>query len=130
MQAGVRDDGSMDETRVDRWIWAVRLFKTRSAAKDACTGGHVRINGSPAKAAGKVQVGDRILVRLGQRDRDFEVSRVIDKRVGAAVAAACFVDHSPPEPEREVIAPIFERERGAGRPTKRDRRVMDRHRNR
>lgn len=119
-----------DSTRVDRWTWAVRLYKTRAAASDACSGGHVDVNGKPAKPATKVQVGDRVEARVGPRLRIYEVVRVIDKRVGAAVAAECVIDHSPPEPERERVAPVFERERGAGRPTKRDRRSLDRHRGR
>ncbi len=113
---------------MDRWVWAVRLFKTRSAASDACTGGHVRVNGVPAKPATKVKVGDRVEARVDHRDRVLEVVRVIDKRVGAPVAAECAIDHSPPTPERGHAAPAFTRDRGAGRPTKRDRRELDRYR--
>ncbi len=113
---------------MDKWTWAVRLYKTRSAASDACNGGHVQVNGKPAKPATKVQVGDRVEARLDQRDRILEVVRVIDKRVGAPVAATCFVDHSPPVPDRATTPPVFERARGAGRPTKRERRTLDRHR--
>ena len=120
----------MDATRVDRWIWAVRLYKTRAAANDACGGGHVRVNDRPAKAAAKVKVGDVVHARVGDRERRLEVVRVIDKRVGAAVAAECFVDHSPPPPDPDTELPAFARERGAGRPTKRDRRLLDRHRQR
>ncbi len=120
----------MEATRVDRWIWAVRLYKTRSAASDACQGGHVRVNDKPAKPATKVRVGDRVAARLDHRDRVLEVVRVIEKRVGAPVAAECFVDHSPPVPERDLTAPAFARDRGAGRPTKRDRRTLDRYRGR
>lgn len=119
-----------DRTRVDRWIWAVRLYKTRSAASDACAAGHVRVNGTAAKPATKVGVGDRVTARVDQRDRELEVVRVIEKRVGAAVAAECVVDHSPPPPARDRLAPAYERERGAGRPTKRERRDLDRHRGR
>lgn len=116
----------MESTRVDRWLWAVRLYKTRSAASTACQGGHVDVNGLPAKPATKVKVGDRVQLRLDRRDRDLEVARVIDKRVGAPIAVECLIDHSPPEPERELAAPVFHRDRGAGRPTKRDRRDIDR----
>lgn len=116
----------MESTRVDRWLWAVRLYKTRSAASTACAGGHVDVNGQPAKPATKVKVGDRVQLRLDRRDRDLEVARIIEKRVGAPIAAECLVDHSPPEPDREVVAPVFHRDRGAGRPTKRDRREIDR----
>jgi ribosome-associated heat shock protein Hsp15 len=118
-------------TRVDRWLWAVRVCKTRTDATDACRGGHVRVNGAPAKAATAVRVGDRVEVRGGgaPRPRDLEVVRVIDKRVGAPVAATCVIEHGPPAPEAGP-APVFTRERGAGRPTKRERRELDRFRSR
>lgn len=119
----------VDQTRVDRWLWAVRLTPTRSAATDACRGGHVRVNGAPAKPATTVKVGDRVALRFAGRDRDVEVVRLIERRVGAPVAAECLVDHSPPPPPREErLPPVFERDRGAGRPTKRDRRQLDRFR--
>ena len=112
--------------RVDAWLWAVRLFKTRSAATDACRGGHVKVNGSTAKAATPVTVGDRVEATVGRRLRELEVVELLQKRVGAPVAAAAYVDHSPPPPPKdEELAPLF-RERGAGRPTKRDRRQLDR----
>lgn len=113
-----------DRTRVDRWLWAVRTFKTRGDATDACRGGHVRVNGMPVKAASFVTVGDRVEVRAHGVDRTLEVRQLIEKRVGAAVAAECFVDHTPPPPPRE--ARVAARERGAGRPTKRERRQLDR----
>ena len=117
----------MDSTRIDRWLWAVRIYKTRSDATRACTGGHVEIDGRPAKPAHKVQVGGRVSARVGDRERIVEVTRVIDKRVGAPIAVECYVDHSPPPPERPLQALFAERERGAGRPTKRDRRQLDRY---
>ncbi|MGI8759060.1 MAG: RNA-binding S4 domain-containing protein [Acidimicrobiales bacterium] len=118
----------MEVTRVDRWLWAVRLYKTRSAATDSCRGGHVRVNGSTAKPATPVGIGDRVAGYLHGRDRVLEVARIVDKRVSAAVAAECLVDHSPPAPPREQAPPVFTREPGAGRPTKRDRRRLDRAR--
>ena len=118
----------MDEARVDAYLWAIRLFKTRSLATDACKGGHVRINGHPAKAATKVKIGDRVEARAQGRAWIVEVSRLIDKRVGAAIATACYVDHSPPPPPPEFVAPPSISDRGAGRPTKKDRRAMDRFR--
>lgn len=120
----------MDATRVDRWVWAVRLYKTRSAATDACRGGHIRVNDAPAKAATPVRVGDRVTATLHGRLRILEVVQVIDKRVSATLAADCLVDHSPPPPPRELEAPVFVRDPAAGRPTKRDRRQLDRFRNR
>lgn len=112
---------------MDRWLWAVRLFKTRSAATDACRAGHVRVNGVAAKPAAAVRVGDRVSARAHARQRDLEVVAVIDRRVGAPAAAACFVDHSPPPPAAgPADGPAFARDRSAGRPTKRDRRLLDR----
>lgn len=116
----------MDETRVDRWLWAIRLYKTRSSATDACRGGHVRVNRAAAKPATPVRVGDRVETVVHGRQRVLEVVQVIDKRVAAHVASACVVDHSPPAPPRDDAAPVFARAAGAGRPTKRERRQMDR----
>jgi ribosome-associated heat shock protein Hsp15 len=121
----------VDAVRVDRWLWSVRIYKTRSAATDACRGGHVRVNRTSAKPAQVVRVGDRVAVRLDGWERDLEVAALIDKRVGAPAAAACIVDHSPPPPPRErVPVPLFTREPSAGRPTKRERRDLDRFRGR
>lgn len=116
--------------RIDQWLWAVRLFKTRSTAIAACKGGHVTINASPAKPARLVRVGDRVEARVGDRDRVVEVVRLIDKRVAAPIAALCVVDQSPPLPSPEFVEPLFRRDPGTGRPTKKDRRSMDRFRNR
>ena len=121
----------VDSTRVDKWLWAMRLYPTRTAATDACAGGHVRVNGVAAKAAASVKVGDSVVATVGGRERTLEVVRVIDKRVGAAIAAECSVDHSPPLPPREErVDPLFVRERASGRPTKRERRQLDRFRSR
>lgn len=119
----------MDGTRVDRWLWAVRLSPSRSQATEACRRGHVRVNGRPAKPATQVAVGDRVEARLHDRTRVVEVSRVIEARVGAPVAVECYVDHSPPPPPRDDV-PFADRDRGTGRPTKRDRRRTDRWRSR
>lgn len=116
----------IEVARVDQWLWAVRVFKTRSIATASCKGGHVAINGHPAKPASTVRVGDRVEVRVADRDRVLEVARVILKRVAAPLAAECVVDQSPPAPPRESVAPLFRRDPGAGRPTKKDRRRMDR----
>ncbi len=114
-------------TRVDRWLWAVRLYKTRAEATDACKGGHVSVNGKSAKPATPVAIGTQVEARAHDRNRILEVTQLIDKRVGAAIAATCFIDHTPPEPEVDRIR-VAQRERGAGRPTKRDRRQLDRWR--
>jgi ribosome-associated heat shock protein Hsp15 len=120
----------MEATRVDRWLWAVRLYKSRAAATEACRGGHVRVNGHPAKAATVVRVGDRVAARAHGRALELEVVRVIDQRVGAPIAAECIVDHSPPPPAREQTHAVFARDPGSGRPTKEERRRLDRLRRR
>ncbi|MFZ3571199.1 RNA-binding S4 domain-containing protein [Streptomyces sp. BH097] len=113
--------------RVDSWIWAVRLVKTRSAGAAACKGGHVKVNGTSVKPAHALRIGDEVRVRRpGDRERLVKVVRLIRKRVGAPVAAEAYVDNSPPPPPREVITPVGVRDRGAGRPTKRDRRELER----
>lgn len=120
----------MEATRVDRWLWAVRLYKTRSLATDACRAGHVRVNGAPAKPATTIRPGDRVDARVHGRDRVLEVVTPIDKRVGAPIAAECVIDRSPPPPPRDLAAPAFVRDPASGRPTKRDRRQLDRFRSR
>jgi len=99
-------------------------------AAAACRGGHVRINSTPAKPARLVRLGDRVEAQVDDRQRVLEVVGLIDKRVAAPLAAACVVDHSPPAPSREFTAPLFRRDPGSGRPTKKDRRSMERFRNR
>jgi ribosome-associated heat shock protein Hsp15 len=112
--------------RVDSWIWSVRLVKTRSMAAAACRAGHVRVNGERAKPAHPVRPGDQVRFRHDGRERVVVVSRLVRKRVGAPVAVECYIDKSPPPPPREAVAPAGRRDRGTGRPTKRDRREMER----
>jgi ribosome-associated heat shock protein Hsp15 len=103
----------IESARVDQWLWSVRMTKTRSDAAAACRGGHVEVNGKAAKPATPVKVGDRIEAYLHGRERILEVTRTdLIHRVGAGVAVECFVDHSPPPPEREHDVPVFERDRG------------------
>ncbi len=115
-----------ETARVDKWLWAVRVFKTRSMATDACRAGHVAVNRGVTKPSTPVRVGDVVTIRVSGRDRVLEVARVIDNRVGAPLAAECVVDHSPPAPPREMAAPPLVRDPATGRPTKRDRRQIDR----
>lgn len=112
---------------MDVWLWAVRLYKSRSTATTACRGGHVRVNRATAKASTHVKVGDRVEAFV-ERKRILEVVTVIDKRVGAAVAARCMIDHSPPAPVVKRQPRVAVREPGSGRPTKRERRELDRFR--
>lgn len=118
------DPRAADETRLDRWLCAVRLVKTRPLATRSCEGGHVLVNGSPAKPSTRVRAGDRVEALIAGRERVVEVVRPIESRVGALVAATCYVDHSPPVvPNTEPgIMPM----RGEGRPSKRLRRELER----
>lgn len=120
--AGTGDQGTV---RADVWIWSVRLTKTRSQAASACRAGHVRVNGERVKPAYAIKPGDEIRVRHAERERVVVLTRVVRKRVGAPVAVQCYVDNSPPPPPREFAGPVAVRERGSGRPTKRERRVLD-----
>ena len=115
--------------RVDKWLWAVRVFRTRTAATDACNAGRVAINGESAKPAAKLNVGDRVSARRRDRTLVYQVVDPIERRVSAALAAECFHDESPPPVEGSWIdalaPPGGARARGEGRPTKRERRQID-----
>jgi ribosome-associated heat shock protein Hsp15 len=117
----------VESSRLDRWLWAVRLTKTRPDAAAACRAGHVRVNDKPAKPATTIAPGDRIRARVNDVTRVVEVVRVIPRRVGAVDAATCYLDHTPAPPPESLI-PVARRDRGAGRPTKRERRVLDQFR--
>ncbi|MFB4302595.1 RNA-binding S4 domain-containing protein [Actinomadura sp. NTSP31] len=117
------DEGTV---RVDLWIWSVRLLKTRSMATTACRGGHVRVNDERAKPSTAVKIGDEVRLRHDGRERIVIVQRIVRKRVGAPEAAQCLIDKSPPPPPRDALIPVGRRDRGAGRPTKRDRRELER----
>lgn len=112
--------------RLDSWIWAVRLVKTRSAATAMVRAGHVRLNGDRAKAAAPVKPGDEVRLRVGDVARIVVVREVLSKRVGAPQAATAYDDLTPPPPPPEERVLRATRDRGAGRPTKRDRRLIDR----
>jgi ribosome-associated heat shock protein Hsp15 len=119
----------MESIRVDRWLWSVRAFKTRGLATEACRSGHVAVNRAVTKASTQVHIGDVVTIRVDGRDRILEVARLVANRVGAPVAAECFVDRSPPPSPRDTELGIGW-DRSGGRPTKRDRRLMDRLRQR
>ncbi len=106
----------------------MRLFPTRTAASAACDGGQVKVGGTSAKPATQIKVGDRLEVPGRHGKRSIEVVTLIEKRVGAAIAATALIDHTPVTPPTERPAVAFQRERGAGRPTKKDRRELDRMR--
>jgi ribosome-associated heat shock protein Hsp15 len=119
------EPGALAVTRADKWLWAVRMYKTRTDATDACRAGHVKVNHVSAKAATLVKPGDIVEALAPSGERVLEVTSILEKRSGAAVAQACYIDHTPAPPEQEKDQLNFVRERGAGRPTKRDRRQLD-----
>ena len=114
--------------RIDRWLWAVRIFRTRSLAKQACLGGVIRVNGSLAKPSTNVKSRDQVTVKIRGAIKEIEVVQTLEKRVGSALATNYYIDHSPkPDHSEQTTSPtpVAERERGSGRPTKRDRRQID-----
>jgi ribosome-associated heat shock protein Hsp15 len=116
--------------RADVWTWAVRLYPTRSAASAACRAGHVKVNGASVKPAHAVKVGDVVRARNSALERIVVVTGLIEKRVGASIAVTQYEDRTPPPPPREASPAPIVRERGSGRPTKRDRRHVERLRGR
>ena len=123
----MNEESAAEETRIDRWLCAVRLVKTRPIATQLCDGGHVRVNGNSAKPSTKVRQGDVVHALIAERERIVEVVRPIENRVGAPAAAECYIDNSPPPVIRE-IAPGIKAVRGQGRPSKHLRRELDRMR--
>ncbi|MBI3203569.1 MAG: RNA-binding S4 domain-containing protein [Myxococcales bacterium] len=114
----------METVRIDRWLCAARIYKSRTQATDACVGGHVRINGAAVRASHLVRVGDRISALAPRGSLVLEVVALAEKRQSPPGARALYADHSPPPPPREPE--IGARDRGAGRPTKADRRALER----
>jgi len=116
-----------DDTRIDRWLCAVRLVKTRPMATRLCDGGHVLVNGKPAKPSTKVRAGDVVRAVIAERERIVDVVRPIETRIGAPAAASCYIDNSPAPVIREIV-PGINVVRGEGRPSKRLRRELERMR--
>ncbi len=120
----------MDSVRVDRWLCAARVFRSRTQAAEACAGGHVKINDSNVKAHHALRVDDELRVQKSGLLKILEVKALADKRLSAPLARELYEDHSPPPPPREYRPETPTREQGMGRPTKRDRRDLDRFRGR
>lgn len=123
----------MNSVRIDKWLWAVRLFKTRSQATDACRGGKVKIDGHNVKPSREVNLGDEIEVQQGAIKKRVKVLQVVKNRVGAKLVADLAEDLTPIE-EKEKLDMMRQlnyerREHGTGRPTKRDRREIDKLKN-
>lgn len=122
--------GGAPQARVDAWAWAIRLYATRSAATAACKAGHLKVNGHTVKPAHPVKPGDTVRALTPGGERIVVVRGIIVKRTSAARAAEHYDDRTPPPPPKEERALPVLRERGAGRPTKRDRREIERLRGR
>lgn len=119
----------MDSTRVDKYLWAIRAFKTRTDATEACKGGRVTIGNADAKPSKEVKEGDVITVRKGAIRYTFKVLAPLEKRVGAKDVERYALNLTPESELNKMRAPVetilVQREKGSGRPTKRDRRKMD-----
>ncbi|PKP01431.1 MAG: hypothetical protein CVU14_05245 [Bacteroidetes bacterium HGW-Bacteroidetes-9] len=119
-----------DELRIDKWLWAVRIFKTRTMAGDACRAGKVKMDGIAVKPSRALKPGDVIIVSIGPLTRTIQVKALIHNRVSAKLVPDSLEDLTPPE-EYERIKFMNElnserRDRGTGRPTKKERRTIDR----
>lgn len=110
--------------RVDKWLWAARVFKTRSLASKACEAGHVKVAGESVKPAKLIRVGDTVEAVTPGGLKVLRVLKLAEVRGPASFARELFEDESPPPPPREFVEPFARRERGAGRPTKRERRDL------
>ncbi|MBR5499182.1 MAG: RNA-binding S4 domain-containing protein [Bacteroidales bacterium] len=119
----------MEELRIDKYLWSIRVYKTRTDATDACKGGKVRVNGSDIKPSKGVKVGDVITARKGAVVYTYKVLELIDKRQGAKLVPRYAENLTPQEELDKLRAPVetffLKRDRGAGRPTKKDRRQME-----
>lgn len=120
----------MEDIRVDKYLWAVRLYKTRSIATDACKNGRVLLNSDKAKASKSIVVGDTLTIFLPPIHRTFKVIALLKNRVGAQLVADYITDITP-QSELDKLEDIknseveYFRPKGTGRPTKRDRRLLD-----
>lgn len=112
--------------RVDRWLCAARIYKSRTSAQDACAASHVKVNGKNVRSSHPLKVGDKVEARAPRGDTILIVLALAEKRLSPPQARELYEDHSPPPPERQER--VAERERGMGRPTKIDRRRMERFR--
>ena len=119
----------MEELRIDKYLWAIRVYKTRTDATDAGKGGKVRINGADTKPSKLVKPGDMLVARKGAVTYTYKVIQLIDKRQGAKLVPNYAENLTPPEELAKLRAPVetffLKRDRGAGRPTKKDRRQME-----
>lgn len=119
---------NIQKIRIDKWLWAVRFFKTRTMATDTCTSGKVKIDGNAVKPSYIIKVGQSIQLNHQGIKKTILVKQLIEKRVSAPLAAECYEDNTPEEEKAisKMPASFYEiREKGIGRPTKKDRREID-----
>ncbi len=118
-----------DEARIDKWLWSARIFKTRTIAADACKNGRVMVNDVQVKPSRMVKVGDKVSVRKSPVTYSFKILKTIEQRVGAKLLPEIYENVTPPDQyellEMTRISGFVDRQRGTGRPTKKDRRQMD-----
>ncbi len=119
----------MAEARIDKWLWAARIYKTRTIAADACKKGRISINGAQAKPSRMIKPGDVINVKKSPITYSFKVLQAIEKRVGAKLVPEIMENVTSPEQyellEMSKISGFIDRAKGTGRPTKKDRRSLD-----
>jgi len=119
----------MEEIRIDKYLWAIRVYKTRTEATDACKGGKVRVNGADTKPSKGVKPGDMITARKGAVVYTYRVIQLVERRQGARLVPLYAENLTPAEELAKLRAPVetffLKRDRGAGRPTKKDRRQME-----
>lgn len=118
-----------NEARIDKWLWAARIYKTRSVAADACKNGRVTVGGANAKPSRMIKVGDTVSVRKSPVTYSFKVLQAIEQRVGAKLLPQVYENVTPAEQyellEMTRISGFVDRARGTGRPTKKERRSLD-----
>lgn len=119
----------MEKIRIDKYLWAIRLYKTRTMATNACNSGKVKIDDINIKPSRLIQVGDAIKIRHNHQLKTIRVEKLIGKRVGATLAQECYTDITPERDKLQIHASAFhrneKRDKGTGRPTKRERRKID-----
>ncbi|NNC96126.1 MAG: RNA-binding S4 domain-containing protein [Chitinophagales bacterium] len=121
----------MQKVRIDKWLWAVRIYKTRSLSKKACEQKRVKIEDEAQKPSKTLQGGEIIDIRINHESRRYKVLKIIEKRVGAPIAITCYEDLTPEVEKSKKYMSAFhkidKRERGSGRPTKKERREIDKY---
>ncbi|MEZ5006846.1 MAG: RNA-binding S4 domain-containing protein [Chitinophagales bacterium] len=119
-----------NKTRIDKWLWSVRIYKSRSVATEACKSGRVKVDAKSVKPSYTIEEGQTVTVNKKEKKWVVKCLNAIEKRVSAEIAQTCYEDFSPPEQPSNKLGAFFYttsemRDKGVGRPTKRERRVLD-----